>query len=115
VGVGVAVQSCVVDRAGQRRAEGILVGVEEDVGAVVFVVTADWSMRALRCAEVENALPGTPVRYQLQDVGARTGLEVESGHGEVYGLWVSIDVAEKTRFYGRRGRGVPACGGDSTW
>lgn len=40
VRVGVAVEA-VVGGGGEAGAEGVFVGVEEDVGAVIFVVTGD--------------------------------------------------------------------------
>lgn len=68
---------------GKSRSKCILIGVEEDVRAIVLVVATKRTALAIghfqRARMTQNILSGTPVRLKFEDVGPRAGSNVE-GH-----------------------------------
>lgn len=64
VGIGVAVECSIVVGGRKGWSKGIFIGVKEDVGAVVFVVTVDGLIEVMVGLRREggNGLPGASIR-----------------------------------------------------
>ena len=92
MGVGIAIQTEEIDRwvgtgrsfgggegRGQGGSVGIFVGVEEDVGPVVFVVAVGCESVADKIEGVDILLSCAPVWLQCQYISTRAGLQIKWG------------------------------------
>lgn len=65
---------------GKTGAVGVLVGVEQDVRPIIFVVTDSLVPSSQSSGDGGNTLSGAPVRLQFEDVGPRAFGEIEWSH-----------------------------------
>lgn len=68
-----------VGRESQARPVCVLIGVEQDVGTVVLVVTGGVSNGGTRNGAEQDLLSRAAVRLQCEDIGASACLQVEKG------------------------------------
>lgn len=108
--IGISVQVCKVNcrrRIGcagqvQARPVGILVGVEQHVDAVVGVIACRAVVRRGRrkSGATADSLSSTAVRLQHEDIGPRTGRDVEGRHGwRVVKNWERCDTRAPFTFF----------------
>jgi hypothetical protein len=88
IGIVASGSSGAVGGESQARPICILIGVEQDVGTVVLVVTGWVSNGGTRIGAERDLLARAAVRLQCEDVGASTCLQVEERICGCHGVYV---------------------------
>jgi hypothetical protein len=90
IGVVVLGSNATVGRKSQARSVRVLIGVEQDVCAVVLVVTGGVSNGGTRMGAERNLLSRAAVGLQCEDVGASACLQIEKEICGCHGVCMGV-------------------------